>query len=78
MRLIVSKLNANHSMAQYDYKLRLAKSTLALIPLLGIHYIVFLVLTEEISKNTTAKHLKLGFDMFLTSIQVIHKDLYLF
>lgn len=68
VRLIVSKLQA-HSMAHSDYKLRLAKSTLALIPLLGIHYIVFLALTEEITDNTTPMHLKLGFDMFLTSIQ---------
>lgn len=68
VRLIVSKLKANN-MAHTDIKLRLAKSTLALIPLLGIHYIVFLALTEEITDNTTPMHLKLAFDMFLTSIQ---------
>nr|XP_039259072.1 glucagon-like peptide 1 receptor isoform X1 [Styela clava] len=69
VRLIVSKLQA-HNMAHTDMKLRLAKSTLALIPLLGMHYIVFLALTDEVTeKQGTTIHLKLAFEMFLSSIQ---------
>lgn len=69
VRMIVSKLKANN-MAKTDKKLRLAKSTLALIPLLGIHYMVFLAITEEvIDTSKPTMHLKLAFELFFNSIQ---------
>lgn len=70
IRMIISKLKANN-MARTDKKLRLAKSTLALIPLLGIHYMVFLVITDEVvAQNKQPMHLKLAFELFFNSIQV--------
>lgn len=50
---------------------RLAKSTLTLIPLLGIHQVVFIFLTDE---STRASHslrvTKLFIDLFFSSFQV--------
>lgn len=44
---------------------RLAKSTLLLIPLFGIHYVVFVTLGESIAENQ-----KIFFDLALGSFQV--------
>lgn len=44
---------------------RLAKSTLLLIPLFGIHYVVFVTLGESIAENH-----KIFFDLALGSFQV--------
>jgi len=50
----------------------LAKSTLALIPLLGIHYIVFLAITDDgVDSLNVIMKVKIGFEMVLTSLQVI-------
>nr|XP_020641649.1 glucagon-like peptide 2 receptor [Pogona vitticeps] len=46
LKLLLSKLKAQQ-MNFRDYKLRLARSTLVLIPLLGIHEVVFSFITDE-------------------------------
>lgn len=48
---------------------RLAKSTLTLIPLLGIHEVVFAFITDEHAQGTL-RYVKLFFDLFLGSFQV--------
>lgn len=53
-----------------DYKFRLAKSTLTLIPLLGIHQVVFIFVTDESTKATIGLRLtKLFSDLFFSSFQ---------
>lgn len=52
--------------------LRLAKSTLTLIPLLGIHQVVFIFVTDESTKGTIGLRLaKLFVDLFFSSFQVV-------
>lgn len=52
--------------------LRLAKSTLTLIPLLGIHQVVFIFVTDESTKGTIGLRLaKLFIDLFFSSFQVV-------
>ncbi|XP_035755928.1 glucagon receptor [Egretta garzetta] len=46
----------------------LAKSTLTLIPLLGIHEVVFAFITDEHAQGTL-RYVKLFFDLFLSSFQ---------
>uniref|UniRef100_A0A8D0H474 Glucagon receptor n=1 Tax=Sphenodon punctatus TaxID=8508 RepID=A0A8D0H474_SPHPU len=67
IQILVSKLRA-HQMRYTDYKFRLAKSTLTLIPLLGIHEVVFAFVTDEQAQGTL-RYVKLFFDLFLSSFQ---------
>uniref|UniRef100_A0A8C0H791 Gastric inhibitory polypeptide receptor n=1 Tax=Chelonoidis abingdonii TaxID=106734 RepID=A0A8C0H791_CHEAB len=67
IKILVSKLRA-HQMRYTDYKFRLAKSTLTLIPLLGIHEVVFALVTEEQAQGTL-RYVKLFFELFLSSFQ---------
>ncbi|XP_067914541.1 glucagon receptor isoform X1 [Heterodontus francisci] len=67
IHILVSKLRA-HQMRYTDYKFRLAKSTLTLIPLLGIHEVVFAFITDEHAQGTL-RYVKLFFDLFLNSFQ---------
>lgn len=67
-------------MARSDYKYRLARSTLALIPLLGIHYIVFVFVNDQdtkyINKKTPHVYVKMAFETLFTSFQVkIYKNI---
>lgn len=48
---------------------RLAKSTLTLIPLLGVHEVVFAFVTDEQAQGTL-RFVKFFFDLFLSSFQV--------
>ncbi|XP_028268647.1 glucagon receptor isoform X2 [Parambassis ranga] len=69
IKILVSKLRA-HQMRYTDYKFRLAKSTLTLIPLLGIHQVVFIFVTDESTKTTISLRLtKLFIDLFFSSFQ---------
>ncbi|KAI4822248.1 hypothetical protein KUCAC02_007807 [Chaenocephalus aceratus] len=69
IKILVSKLRA-HQMRYTDYKFRLAKSTLTLIPLLGIHQVVFIFVTDESTKATIGLRLtKLFSDLFFSSFQ---------
>uniref|UniRef100_H3AGG4 Gastric inhibitory polypeptide receptor n=1 Tax=Latimeria chalumnae TaxID=7897 RepID=H3AGG4_LATCH len=67
IKILISKLRA-HQMRYNNYKCRLAKSTLTLIPLLGIHKLVFEFVTEEQAKGTL-RYVKLFFELFLNSFQ---------
>ncbi|XP_068509541.1 glucagon receptor isoform X2 [Syngnathus scovelli] len=69
IQILVSKLRA-HQMRYSDYKFRLAKSTLTLIPLLGIHQVVFIYVTDEATETAIGLRLtKLVIDLFLSSFQ---------
>ncbi|XP_077829413.1 glucagon receptor isoform X3 [Macaca mulatta] len=68
VHLLVAKLRARE-MHHTDYKFRLAKSTLTLIPLLGVHEVVFAFVTDEHAQGTL-RFAKLFFDLFLSSFQV--------
>ncbi|KAM4632487.1 glucagon receptor-like [Discoglossus pictus] len=67
LKVILSKLRANQK-GYADYKLRLAKATLTLIPLFGIHEVVFIFATDE---QTTGilRYIKVFFNLFLNSFQ---------
>ncbi|XP_058140886.1 glucagon receptor isoform X8 [Dasypus novemcinctus] len=67
LRVLVAKLRARQ-MRRSDYKFRLAKSTLTLIPLLGVHEVVFAFVTDEHAQGTL-RSAKLFFDLFLSSFQ---------
>ena len=47
---------------------KLAKSTLVLIPLFGVHYIVFIGLPAKVDQNIEL--VKLYYEMFFNSFQV--------
>ncbi|XP_041366702.1 secretin receptor-like [Gigantopelta aegis] len=69
IRILFTKLNAAHSPEAKKFRYRrLAKSILVLIPLFGVHYIVFLGLPDK-HVNETAQLVKLYFEMFFNSIQ---------
>lgn len=51
-----------------DYRLRLARSTLTLMPLLGVHEVVFAPVTEEQAEGSL-RFAKLAFEIFLSSFQ---------
>ncbi|KAG9468757.1 hypothetical protein GDO78_022005 [Eleutherodactylus coqui] len=65
LRILVLKLRANQ-MRRSDRKYRLAKSTLTLIPLLGIHEAVFNLIPEE-SARGRVRYSKLGLELLLSS-----------
>ncbi|XP_042564568.1 gastric inhibitory polypeptide receptor, partial [Clupea harengus] len=65
--ILISKLKA-HQMRYTDYKFRLAKSTLTLIPLLGIHEVVFAIMAEEQTEGTL-RNINLFFELFFNSFQ---------
>ncbi|XP_051521842.1 glucagon receptor-like [Myxocyprinus asiaticus] len=67
IQILISKLKA-HQMRYTDYKFRLAKSTLTLIPLLGIHEVVFAVMTEEQTEGVL-RNVSLFFELFFNSFQ---------
>ncbi|XP_045924402.1 glucagon receptor-like isoform X4 [Micropterus dolomieu] len=68
LKVILSKLRDRNQSGYPDYKLRLAKATLTLIPLFGIHEIVFIFATDE---QTTGilRYVKVFFTLFLNSFQ---------
>ncbi|KAM5127039.1 gastric inhibitory polypeptide receptor-like, partial [Mantella aurantiaca] len=65
LRILVLKLRANQ-MRRSDRKYRLAKSTLTLIPLLGIHEAIFNLIPEE-SAQGRVRYSKLGLELLLSS-----------
>ncbi|XP_044523235.1 gastric inhibitory polypeptide receptor [Gracilinanus agilis] len=65
--ILLAKLRA-HQMRCQDYRLRLARSTLTLVPLLGIHEVVFAPVMEEQAEGTL-RYTKLCFEIFLSSFQ---------
>uniref|UniRef100_A0A8C1NZW4 Glucagon receptor a n=1 Tax=Cyprinus carpio TaxID=7962 RepID=A0A8C1NZW4_CYPCA len=70
IKILVSKLRA-HQMRYSDYKFRLAKSTLTLIPLLGIHSVLFSFVTDESTSHgaLSLRLTKLFIDLFFNSFQ---------
>ncbi|XP_045692091.1 glucagon receptor isoform X1 [Phyllostomus hastatus] len=67
LHILVAKLRARQ-MRHTDCKFRLAKSTLTLIPLLGVHEVVFAFVTDEQAQGAL-RFAKLFFDLFLSSFQ---------
>ncbi|XP_032244388.1 gastric inhibitory polypeptide receptor isoform X2 [Phoca vitulina] len=65
--ILVSKLRTRQLRCP-DYRLRLARSTLTLVPLLGVHEVVFAPVTEEQARGAL-RFVKLGFEIFLSSFQ---------
>uniref|UniRef100_A0A3Q1IMQ7 Glucagon receptor-like n=1 Tax=Anabas testudineus TaxID=64144 RepID=A0A3Q1IMQ7_ANATE len=68
LKVILSKLQASNQCGYPDYKLRLAKATLTLIPLFGIHEIIFIFATDEQTAGVL-RYIKVFFTLFLTSFQ---------
>ncbi|XP_053132640.1 glucagon receptor-like [Hemicordylus capensis] len=67
LKVILAKLRANQK-GYADYKLRLAKATLTLIPLFGIHEVVFIFATDE-QTTGVLRYVKVFFTLFLNSFQ---------
>ncbi|XP_056391080.1 glucagon receptor-like isoform X2 [Hyla sarda] len=67
LKMILSKLRANQK-GFADYKLRLAKATLTLIPLFGIHEVVFIFATDE-QTSGILRYIKVFFNLFVSSFQ---------
>ncbi|CAM5156730.1 unnamed protein product [Eretmochelys imbricata] len=67
LKLLISKLKAQQ-MSFHDYKYRLARSTLVLIPLLGIHEFVFTFITDEQVKGLS-RHIRLFIQLPMSSFQ---------
>lgn len=53
----------------FDWYCSLAKATLTLIPLFGIHEVIFIFATDE-QTNGVLRHIKLFFTLFISSFQV--------
>ncbi|XP_023391107.1 gastric inhibitory polypeptide receptor isoform X2 [Pteropus vampyrus] len=66
--ILLSKLRTRQ-MRCPDYRLRLARSTLTLVPLLGVHEVVFAPVTEEQARGAL-RLAKLGFEIFFSSFQI--------
>ncbi|KAM6121233.1 LOW QUALITY PROTEIN: glucagon-like peptide 2 receptor [Pterocles gutturalis] len=65
LRMLISKLKAQQ-MSFHDYKYRLARSTLVLIPLLGIHEFVFTFITDE-QVEGLSRHIRLFIQLTMNS-----------
>ncbi|KAK6478298.1 glucagon-like peptide 1 receptor [Huso huso] len=65
--LLLLQFNAN-KLTYTDTKYRLAKSTLTLIPLLGVHEILFVFVMDETAVGLLS-NVKLTFELLLTSFQ---------
>ncbi|NWI64474.1 GLP2R protein, partial [Todus mexicanus] len=65
LRMLISKLKAQQ-MSFHDYKYRLARSTLVLIPLLGIHEFVFTFITDE-QVEGLSRHIRLFVQLTMSS-----------
>ncbi|XP_031208022.1 glucagon-like peptide 2 receptor [Mastomys coucha] len=65
LKLLISKLKA-HQMCFKDYKYRLAKSTLLLIPLLGVHEVLFTFVTDD-QVQGFSRHIRLFIQLTLSS-----------
>uniref|UniRef100_A0A8C3Y8T6 Glucagon-like peptide 2 receptor n=1 Tax=Catharus ustulatus TaxID=91951 RepID=A0A8C3Y8T6_CATUS len=68
LRMLISKLKAQQ-MSFHDYKYRLARSTLVLIPLLGIHEFVFTFITDE-QVEGLSRHIRLFIQLTMSSFHV--------
>uniref|UniRef100_A0A8C8DLE4 Glucagon receptor n=1 Tax=Oryzias sinensis TaxID=183150 RepID=A0A8C8DLE4_9TELE len=66
--VIFSKLRASRQSRYPDYKVRLAKATLTLIPLFGIHEVIFLFVTDE-QTTGVLRFTKVFFTLFISSFQ---------
>ncbi|XP_077173103.1 glucagon receptor-like [Paroedura picta] len=67
LKVILAKLRASQK-GYADYKLRLAKATLTLVPLFGIHEVVFIFATDE-QTTGVLRYVKVFFTLFLNSFQ---------
>ncbi|XP_038676664.1 glucagon-like peptide 1 receptor isoform X5 [Scyliorhinus canicula] len=67
MILLISKMRS-HQVHNTDFRNRLTKSTLILIPLLGVHEILFAFVPDEIAKGIV-RYIKLFVELFFGSIQ---------
>uniref|UniRef100_A0A8C0H633 Glucagon like peptide 2 receptor n=1 Tax=Chelonoidis abingdonii TaxID=106734 RepID=A0A8C0H633_CHEAB len=65
LKLLISKLKAQQ-MSFHDYKYRLARSTLVLIPLLGIHEFIFTFITDE-QVEGLSRHIRLFMQLTMSS-----------
>ncbi|XP_048754216.1 parathyroid hormone 2 receptor-like isoform X2 [Ostrea edulis] len=66
IRILFTKLNAFNANETKKFR-KLAKSTLVLIPLFGVHYVVFIGLPDNVSDE--AELVRLYFEMFFNSFQ---------
>ena len=63
--MIVSKLRVDSSLSREGYRLRLARSTLTLIPLMGTEYIIFAFVFDD----TKLLEYRYKIDFFFISFQ---------
>uniref|UniRef100_A0A8C5JCJ2 Glucagon-like peptide 2 receptor n=1 Tax=Junco hyemalis TaxID=40217 RepID=A0A8C5JCJ2_JUNHY len=73
LRMLISKLKAQQ-MTFHDYKYRLARSTLVLIPLLGIHEFVFTFITDE-QVEGLSRHIRLFIQLTMSSFHVSSENI---